>query len=277
MHRRTFLQGAALAAMSLALPAQESLKVGTFNVLFQDPQNVGPYAWAARRQRVIDWILESRCDLLGLQEVLPPQRVDLDAGLSEVYGSVGRPVKTDGTLHTNLVLYRREAFRLEESRTVWLSDEPQRPGSRALRGKEPDEPRTATLARVRGRQGALWFVNTHWDPRDPELRASMADVLLAQLPPEGPLIVLGDFNADEGEPAQQAMRKAFLDSWRDRHPEGPAAITCHHFNAPFPQRHIDYIFTRGFTVDSCDVIASDGDYLSDHYPVVAKLTVKRAP
>lgn len=272
MNRRTFLQAAAVAALSLSLKAEQPLTVASFNILFQDPKFAGKYTWVNRRERLMKWLLQQRYDFLALQEVLPPQRADLERGLGGVYGFVGRPVNADGTGATNLILYRRD-FKLQHADTFWLSDEPALPGSQTLKGQHPDEPRTCTVARF---DNGLTLMATHFDPHEVKTRTLSADVLREHLPPTGPVVLLGDLNADEDEPALKGL---LTNAYRQAHPEGLAAPTYHAFGGtlPFPPRHIDYILTRGLTVLSCDVIRPEGDFLSDHYPLVAKLTVNRAP
>ena len=270
MHRRHFLQTALLAALASTVRARDAWEftAASFNILFQDPKDAGEYTWHNRREGVARWLREQDLDLLALQEVLPPQRADLDRALGDRYASVGRPVNPDGTGATNLVLYRRDRFTLEESRTQWLS-ETEQPGSH---GWGADEARTATVARLHCAGGILNVVALHLDPHEVRIREESVKLLLQRLP-EGPLLLLGDLNADEDEPAVKLLQQALTDSWRHKH-QGPPLPSFHGFDrGKYPKRHIDYAFVRHLTVLAADIVRPPGPFLSDHDPLVLRLAL----
>lgn len=82
------------------------------------------------------------------------------------------------------------------------------------------------------------------------LRALQVSELIAQLPTDHPVILMGDLNDSEGSPMYQALTASgFVDLWVSYRP-GTAGFTCCHASdlsndrAEFDQR-IDYIFTLG--------------------------------
>jgi hypothetical protein len=92
--------------------------------------------------------------------------------------------------------------------------------------------------------------------------AYLADLITRQ---EGPIVLLGDFNAPidgaELEPLDTTLDDAFAAVGIDA---GDARrVTC----GPFA---IDHVLTRGLTTEDCRVLVEAGD-ASDHLPVVATL------
>ncbi len=90
---------------------------------------------------------------------------------------------------------------------------------------------------------------------------------------KGPKILMGDFNAEPGEPAIAQLRKQFQDAldavgtspeMRKSFPGGPS-----------PRNAIDYIFVSPeFEVVSAQVVR-DASIASDHNPVIAELRLKQ--
>ena len=85
----TVFPPAAHAACRRRLPS-DSLVVITFNIRFDNPSD-GPHAWANRRHEVNKFLNEARPAILGLQEALYHQILDIHQSLPHMkwYG-VGR-------------------------------------------------------------------------------------------------------------------------------------------------------------------------------------------
>lgn len=99
---------------------------------------------------------------------------------------------------------------------------------------------------------------------------------VGQLPDNLPVVVGGDFNAGEYSQPVSQLRKAWLDTFRERHPETKAVT--HELRLPWGKllsHRLDYIFLRpGVPVwDVVDVQHIDCGELpcSDHRAVVARL------
>ncbi|HEV8264877.1 MAG TPA: endonuclease/exonuclease/phosphatase family protein [Gemmatimonadales bacterium] len=99
------------------------------------------------------------------------------------------------------------------------------------------------------------FVSTHTEAdlagaHLEELRAAQVSELVASLPTDRPVVVVGDLNDIPGSLMHQVLAGArFTDAWAALRP-GAIGLTCCHRPdlsdeiAPFSQR-IDYVFTRG--------------------------------
>jgi endonuclease/exonuclease/phosphatase family metal-dependent hydrolase len=92
------------------------------------------------------------------------------------------------------------------------------------------------------------------------------------------VVVTGDFNTGEANPATRAMLSVFRDTFRVVHPNVTEVGTANAFK--FGQttgEKIDYIFVESDTgVLSADILrnSTDGRYPSDHFPVIARIQFK---
>lgn len=266
--------------MAQAARTPRSLKVCTFNLRIDVAQD-GEHRWPHRRDRVAEWVLNTRPDVVGFQEVYPNQRADLEQRLGAVYGSAGRHALVDGSGCSDPVFYRRDRFTLEESRTRWLSDQPDVPGSASypdLAADDPiSEPRVFTWARLRESDGSgrvLNVINSHFDHKSRGGRAQAADQIVREVARlDGPAIFFGDLNSEENSPGVRLLSTEMLNCYRVAHPTGEAEATFHDWNVPgAPDAHIDYIFApRTSRVKSCQVVLTPGARLSDHFPLVAEI------
>ena len=101
--------------------AQE-LDVMSYNIRYASP-NDGPNLWENRKGAMVETLSNINPDLLGLQEVLHTQLLELTNGLKEYsYIGVGREDgKTMGEYSP--ILYRKDTFEVLDSGTFWLSEE----------------------------------------------------------------------------------------------------------------------------------------------------------
>lgn len=187
------------------LPA-EDLRVASFNVRYDSSGDRGERDWKARRDLVVATIGKMKPDVLGVQEALHHQLAYLDGKLPElaVLG-VGRD---DGKKRGEYspIFYRRDRFTpdAEEQGTFWLSDSPAEPGSMTW-GNEI--PRICTWARLQDRLGGghIYVFNTHWDHRSQASRERAGRMILERIAarkyPGDPVVLMGDFNATEANPA----------------------------------------------------------------------------
>jgi endonuclease/exonuclease/phosphatase family metal-dependent hydrolase len=135
----------------------------------------------------------------------------------------------------------------------------------------------------------FYFLNTHLDHQIQEAREKAARLIrerTAKLDASLPVILTGDFNAPAGaNPAYDLLvaDEFFQDTWQTAH-ERKGDTTLNTFNGFDPavreSRRIDWILTRGpveTTAIQIVEFARDGQYPSDHFPVVAWLRLGRAP
>ena len=260
-----------------------SLHVMTFNVRYATAAD-GPNAWQHRKDLLAKTIRGFEPDLLGTQEVLASQADFLIEQLpGDAFIGVGRDDGKRGG-EFSAVLVNRSRFEVVDSGTFWLSETPQRPGSKSW---DSSLPRVATWARLRDRAAGnreLCYLNTHWDHRGRQARRESARLIrrwLAEHARGLPTIVTGDLNVTEADEAYRTLvaekpgEVRLLDVYRQIHPQAaPDEATFHDFTGKRQGRRIDFIFASPeFTASEARIDAAhDGAlYPSDHFPVTAVL------
>lgn len=261
-----------------------NVRVLSFNIRYGTAPD-GPDAWQRREELVYDVIRERDSDFVGLQEAL---RFQIDAireavpGYAEV--GVGRDDGKEAGEYS-AILYKEERWRVADRGTLWLSDTPDLPGSKSW-GNEIT--RIVTWARVvdRGSGRAVWVFNTHFDHVSQPSRVKSAELLASRIAgrePRDPVIVTGDFNAGEDNPAILYLKGAharspvrLVDTFRVRHPEAAMSGTFGGFEGRHDGPKIDYIFVEpDARVREAAIIGDqrNGRYPSDHYPVYAEIAL----
>nr|WP_238390038.1 endonuclease/exonuclease/phosphatase family protein [Pseudoxanthomonas koreensis] len=231
--------------------------------------------WDVRKPLAVRTLREQAPDVVGLQELTPAQAQYLAAHLPG-YGRLGRGREADGSGEQMGVFYRTDRLRVVESGDFWLSDTPDRPGSISWGHPHPRMVTWALFERVAdGRRFHLFNTHLPYREQDEAARVKGAQAIverLASLPADVPVVLTGDFNTGPDSAVHAALSAALADAWEAApRLEGPAD-TFHAFTGQ-AQRRIDWIFTRGMTVESVQAVTTrwDGRYPSDHFPVVADL------
>jgi endonuclease/exonuclease/phosphatase family metal-dependent hydrolase len=272
-----------VALAGVAAPARAgddtSLQVMTFNVRFADARP--PNAWQDRRPLVREVIERWAPDVIGTQEGIYPQLLDMERDLPG-YARIG--IGRDGGSRGEFmaVFYRTDRLVPLEFGDFWLSDTPETMGSRTW---GTNFNRMVTWVRFRDvRSGREFYVvNTHFDHEVQAARERSAQLVLdrmARFDASLPVLLIGDFNADAGRnPVYDTLvtRGGFTDSWRAAGHEEPGFGTFHAFRGmevAAGRHRIDWILTRGAVrTRSSEIVtwSRDGRYPSDHYPVVARV------
>jgi endonuclease/exonuclease/phosphatase family metal-dependent hydrolase len=279
--------------------------VMSFNIRY-GTANDGENAWPKRRQMVIDRIRASAADVVGLQEALKPQIDELLAAMPE-YASVGVGRDNGKTRGEHCaILYRREGLSIQPvsgsvgnkpspgSGDFWYSDTPGTPGSKSWGNNITRICSWARFVRT-GTEQAFFVFNTHLDHESQPSREKSVLLLKDRIARRGgrePVIVMGDFNAGEQNPAIVTMRRVdqpddaedpacppLRDSFRVVHPDEKRVGTFNAFRGISTGEKIDYIFVDdGWDVvdAAIDFTMPDGRCPSDHFPVIAALRPKSA-
>ncbi|HPC94248.1 MAG TPA: endonuclease/exonuclease/phosphatase family protein [Sedimentisphaerales bacterium] len=266
---------------------ENELHVMSFNIRYGTADD-GPDRWENRRQQVCELIDRNKCDVIGLQEALRFQ-IDAIREALPVYAEIGVG-RDDGRTkgEYSAILYRTDRLLVAEAGTFWLSDTPEVPGSMTWGNKIT---RICTWGRFihKPSRKAFYHFNTHFDHQSQPSREKSA-VRLAQRIRDrrhpDPVIVTGDFNAGESNPAVRYLKGdldldgktpiPFVDSFRRLHPEATEVGTFHAFKGTRSADKIDYIFVQ----PDAEVLEArilydnvDGRYPSDHFPITARLVL----
>ncbi len=284
----TLLASLALGSISQADDREaqlDGLRMMTFNIRYNNPRD-GANAWPNRREMVADVVKDYKADIVGMQEALGSQIRDLERLLPEYawYG-VGRDDgKTRGEYSP--IFYRRDRLELLEKKTFWLSEHPEKVGSRSW---DAAITRIATQVLFRDRTTKRTFrvINTHFDHRGVEAReqsakliASRVAKLQADSKTSNPTVVMGDFNClPDSDPfkAMTSTKSALHDSRSlAKQPKGPNSTWCG-FRAVVPNRRIDFLFVNdAWSVQAHVTIArtKNDRFPSDHLPVLIDVGFK---
>jgi endonuclease/exonuclease/phosphatase family metal-dependent hydrolase len=277
----------ALAAAAAAQP-QAPLTVMSFNIRYGTAKD-GENAWPLRREMVFDAIRRQDADLIGLQEALDFQ-IDEIVGAAPIYGAIG--VGRDDARRAgefSAILYRKDRFSVAEAGTFWFSDTPSVPGSKTWGNTIT---RICTWARFVDRDGrAFWHYNLHLDHQSQPSRERSTELLRQRIAarafPREPVIVTGDFNVGERNPAiatlvarppaadRPAEPAPFVDTFRVLHPDETQVGTFNGFKVGTEGgEKIDYVLVEpGTDVIRAEIIRTSRNdrYPSDHFPVVARM------
>jgi endonuclease/exonuclease/phosphatase family metal-dependent hydrolase len=270
------------------VPAGRPLDVMSYNIRY-GTANDGENRWDRRREMLFDVLRDADADLIGLQEALAAQ-IDEIREAVPVYASIGVG-RDDGRRRGEFaaILFRRDRFTVTDAGTFWFSDTPETVASRSWGNTIT---RICTWARLVDRDGAaFWMYNVHLDHQSQPSRERSAALLLERIAarsrPAEPVIVTGDFNAGEDNPAVMAMTQpkvsggpAFVDTFRLRQPDATEVGTFTGFEfGRLSGPKIDYVFVQPGTevLDAAIVRTSDNNrYPSDHFPVTARIRLTPA-
>lgn len=268
------------------------LRLMSFNIRYENSGDPDSRSWRQRVIGAVRMIREEAPDVIGVQEALHGQAADLWASLPdyEFYG-VGRD---DGGRvgEYSGIFFRRDRFEpdLSDHGTFWLSDTPEIPGSKTW-GNEI--PRVASWLRLvdRSTQRGFYVFNTHWDHRHQGSREHAALLLAKRIDgrrnPDQPVILLGDFNAVENNPAvdyftgkrvpllgrEEIWQNRLTDTFQSLHAGEKTRTTLHFWNGTRAgSLKVDHILVSAkATVIAAEIRDRDQPMVSDHFPVTARV------
>jgi endonuclease/exonuclease/phosphatase family metal-dependent hydrolase len=273
-----------LLASPFSLAAQTPLTVISFNIRYGTAQG-GEHVWPNRRTLVAAVIRDHAPHLVGIQEALRFQLDELGAALPR-YREVGVG-RDDGRTRGEYaaILVDTTRFGILAEGTFWFSDTPTVPGSVHWGNRIT---RISSWARLvdRATGDTVRIYNAHWDHESQPSRERSAALLLARMagdPGPGDLLILtGDFNADESNPALQALladpRLPLRDTYRALHPGAAVVGTFNGFRGDSTGGKIDAVLVGpGWDVLRAEIDRRrvDGLWPSDHFPVVAQVRRER--
>jgi endonuclease/exonuclease/phosphatase family metal-dependent hydrolase len=260
----------ALLFMVTELPAQQPLHVMTFNIrlnVASDSLN----AWSYRKDKLASQVLFHQAELLGVQEALHDQMMDLGERLPQFkFVGVGRDDgKTKGEY--SAIFYDTTRLLVLQSNTFWLSLTPEVPGSKSW---DAAITRIVTWAKFKDRKTKkiLYAFNTHFDHMGKVARKESALLLLQKIKEIAgttPAVITGDFNA---KPTDEPIREELSATPH----YGPTGTFNGFRSKETDDLPIDYIFIKGkWKVLNHATISQtwEGRFASDHFSVLAELVL----
>ena len=253
------------------------LRVMCFNVRCSSAMGDGENHWSKRREVLFRTIERFDPDLLGLQEVISDQADEIRARFAKTHTFVGVG-REDGKRKGEFaaILFRSNRFELLDQGHIWLSEQPESPGSVSW---DSSLTRMASWVKLRDKQngsrGEFIFLNTHFDHIGEIARLESAKLLEKRLNElsNGRLAVIfaGDLNCTEDDSPLPVLLQRLADAYRKVHPRRePDEQTFHGFEGETQGSRIDFILhSPQFHATQCDIDRSNeaGRYPSDHFPV----------
>ena len=269
----------------LLVTAQKPMEIMTFNIRLNTSSD-SLNAWPYRKDKVASQILFYQVSLLGVQEALHDQMVDLQQRLPGYkYSGVGRDDgKTKGEY--SAIFFDTARLQKLDGATFWLSQTPEMPGSKSW---------DAAITRIVSwckfydtETHKIFFAfNTHFDHIGQVARAESAKLLLKRvndIAGNTPVIVMGDFNAGpEDEPIKIITNTQYpgylLDTknYSETPHYGPSGTFNGFKNSEINDAPIDHIFMKkGIKVLKHATISEtwQGRFASDHFAVLARVVVE---
>jgi endonuclease/exonuclease/phosphatase family metal-dependent hydrolase len=258
--------------MSLVAYSQP-VKVMTYNIRL-DVASDGINQWSNRKEKLPALIQKYDPDLVGLQEAMHHQLMDILKALPQ-YGYIGVG-RDDGKEkgEYSAILYRKDRFEVSSGKTSWLSETPDVPGSKSW---DAAITRVVTRGKFKDKKTGKEFMyfNTHFDHIGKEARKHSAEMIVAMTKKETlPTIVTGDFNSQVSEDPYKVMNGSLSDARPEKSTQG---TFCTFTVNGQPCTLIDHIFySKDVKRNNYQVITdNDGKYYpSDHLPVMAEFEFK---
>ncbi len=255
--------------------------VMTFNIRLNVPSD-SLNSWQYRKDNAANMIRYYAPDILGMQEVLYNQLVDLKERLPQYTAiGVGRTDGKEAGEYCSL-FFKADRFKLIKEGNFGLSETPEKIG---IKGWDAAYERIVTWAILKEKKTGQNFVcfNTHLDNMGEIARREGAKLLLTkakELAPGLPVVITGDFNGtSDSEPIQIITHNGMKDT-RAASPVvyGPS-WSFHDFGRLKNSERvlIDYIFvSASVQINKYCVIKDTPEqgYLSDHNPVLVNIIIK---
>jgi endonuclease/exonuclease/phosphatase family metal-dependent hydrolase len=283
--KKVFLFAFIIIGCVNAVSSQTTLRVMTFNIRLNTASD-SLNAWSYRKDNVASQILFHKIDLLGVQEALHNQMLDLQQRLPQFkYVGGGRDDgKTKGEYSS--IFYDTTKLQLLSSNMFWLSETTSVAGSK---GWDAAITRIVTWAKFKDKRSKKIFFafNTHFDHMGKIARRESAKLVLQkvkEIAGSTPAVITGDFNAEPtDEPIQVIVDKNNRLSLTDskelsQTPHyGPTGTFTGFQSKERNDQPIDYIFLKGnWKVLTHATISQTwmGRFASDHFAVMAELMLK---
>jgi endonuclease/exonuclease/phosphatase family metal-dependent hydrolase len=271
-----------------------NLRVMSFNVRGASHRD-GINAWEKRADLNVETIKRYAPDVIGLQEVHAPNLEVYEERLPDYARIMGPVYGTDKLEEFAAIFYDVDRFEELDAGGFWLSDTPEE--SSASWGNEVV--RSANWAVLRDRRSGVAFLhaNTHLDHLSEHARVEGNRLIVRQTEEtlenhdHPPTIITGDFNCKPGSAPYEVFREHdFVDTFLAAgNEDGRDAYTFHAFKGTSfkpgdtdkPFGRIDWILLKDtagvFDVQSHQIVRDAdeeaGRYPSDHYPVLADLSI----
>jgi endonuclease/exonuclease/phosphatase family metal-dependent hydrolase len=260
------------------LSYSQNLKLMSYNIRL-DVASDGQNAWPVRKDFFASQIQFYEPDIMGVQEVMPNQVLDLEQMLPH-YNQVGIGREGVGKGESSNIFYKKEKLKVITTNTFWLSETP----DAISKGWDAACHRVCTFALFQdiSSKRKFWIFNTHLDHIGEQARANGIKLILSKIEQyntdQYPFVFMGDFNLEPNDKSIVALKMQMNDASDIslQKPFGPnGTFNNFEFDKPVSKR-IDYIFISKeakLEVKKYAVLSDSKDlrYPSDHFPVYVEI------
>lgn len=267
----------------IAQKNNDNFTVMSYNIRMNSP-NDGINIWDNRKKWLAESIRFFDGEIVGAQEVTHTQLKDLEALLPN-YRSIGQGREGGKKGEYSPIFYNEDRFEVLESDTFWLSETPEKLGSKSW---DSSLPRIVTWAKFQDKstEEIFYFFNTHFDHRGSIARKRSAEIIttkIEEIAGDEPVILTGDLNtAPDSEPYNILVDQEIEDVFSNLD-EGQIYTPGYTFNswdveAKGDRYRIDYVFYKGNELLPVKYHVLDGQrgrrFISDHFPVIVEFKWK---
>jgi endonuclease/exonuclease/phosphatase family metal-dependent hydrolase len=279
MKLKSFFVVALLLVMS-QIHAQ-TLIVGTYNLRYQNNYDTGNL-WVDRAPVIESLIRFYDFDILGTQEGLIGMINDLSKNLPKYqrYG-IGRDDGKDAGEHS-AIFFKKDKFSLLDHGDFWLSETPEKP---SLGWDATCCNRICSWVYLQDKKTGkkIYVFNTHYDYQKDLARNESSKLILKkikQIAGNERVIFMGDLNGGHESEWYKALANSEI--LKDTYEEAKLRLDNNPSYQDFGKaisdsEIIDHIFvTKDFSVKKWGILSNTfhGKYPSDHFPVLAEITLK---
>lgn len=280
MRKFTLIVAAMLVMLPFISSAQKQtkdydLKVMSYNIRMGSAKD-GTNSWEYRYPATALMLEDQKPDVFGVQEAFNYQIRFIEDNFTD-YDCVGVG-RDDGKQKGEFmsIFWNKKTVKMIKWGTFWLSETPEKPSM----GWDAKCKRTATWALMKDKKTGkhFYYVNTHLDHRGSEARRQGLNLIVSRIDDINqkgyPMVLTGDFNMKPDDAALTGLEQR-MQSARKIAPKTDNHATLNLWGKGKADMVIDYIYVSGFSActEYHTVTEKYGTwkYVSDHYPIYAKL------
>jgi endonuclease/exonuclease/phosphatase family metal-dependent hydrolase len=257
----------------------QDIRIASYNVRYDNKGDSGNL-WVNRYPVIKALVHFHDFDIFGTQEGLRHQIDSLSANLPEYawYG-LGRDDGQAKGEHS-AIFYKKDKYKLLGKGDFWLSETPEKPGP----GWDARLNRICSWVQLQDVKSKKKFYvfNVHYDHQGVKARQESSKLILEKINTiagANPALLTGDFNGNHGSEWYKliANSNVLFDTYGLVKSPYANNGSFNSFRVPSSTDIIDHIFvTKQFTVKRWGILTDSyfGKYPSDHFPIVADVTLK---
>jgi len=251
----------------------EELRLGSWNVrAVETTDSLAGNAWSKRLPQIVNSILFSDFDIIGLQEADSAQTAGLGQALNNYHYFLPNQEKI------NPIFFKRDVFDVLDSGFFWLSQTE----DIKSRGWNARSFRTCVWLKLvrKGSEKVFFVFNTHWDRKSVEARQQSALQMLKKIPSISenyPWFYFGDLNAQRQDESLKSIEKsgyAFFASDSAKYLYNPNGSYNYYDYQKKSKYTFDYLIYNGsisiLRYGILNLTYWDGEVMrvpSDHHPI----------